>query len=100
MHGTTVKIIFLLFVLLGDLNVCSSTYVALIHCLQRAGYKFRNTQHVTAAHSEETVLSIKVMAGLNVCDEGDLSYTTQYASFRRGVLGWKHKTLRKTSLSL
>jgi len=77
---------FLLFVLLGDLDFCSS-YIALKRGLQRAGYKRRHTQHVTAAHSEETILSMKSTVGLNVCEEGDLLCTTQDTSFRRSVLG-------------
>jgi len=91
--------VFLLFVLLGDLDFCSS-YIALKRGLQRAGYKCRHTQHVTAARSEETILSTKATVGLNVCEEGDLLCTTQDTSFLRSVLGWKHKSPQKTSLSL
>ena len=58
----------------------------LVHSLQRAGYKCGYTQHVTDAHSEETILSIRVKVRLNVCNEGDLLCTTQDTSFRRGVL--------------
>jgi hypothetical protein len=72
-------------------------YVALTRCLQRADYKCRHTQHVTAAHSEETILSMKVIEGLNDCAERDLLCTTQDTSFRRSVLGWKNKTLQKLS---
>jgi hypothetical protein len=45
-----------------------------------------HTQHVTAAHNEETILSIKVMVSLNACVEGDLLCTTQDTSFRRSFL--------------